>query len=35
VSRYIENNVPPGERNLNIDLRVTENTKKKYILENL
>jgi len=31
VSRHIEDNVPPGERNLNIDLRMRENTKKKKI----
>jgi hypothetical protein len=33
VSRHTEDNVPPGERNLNIDLRVKE--KKELILENL
>jgi hypothetical protein len=35
VSRHIEDNVPLGERYLNIDLRVTENTKKENILKKL
>jgi len=34
VSRHIEDNVLPGESNLNIDLRVREK-KKENILENL